>query len=104
MEFEFEAEPVLALPPLVLPDTLALPLIAVCELVLLTVTLLLLVADTVLREVLLIWLSEPGPVLLILSLPPPMLIFCMCMPEFVRLTLASFMFWLLALPVLAEPP
>ncbi len=58
----FEAEPLVAEPPMVLPETLAEPLPALWELELETFTWLSLVIDKVLSLVLVIWLFDPGPV------------------------------------------
>lgn len=64
--FTFEASPVTALPPRVLLDTSALPLIAVWLFVLSMVTLLVFVISESWLDLALIRLNECGPVLLIL--------------------------------------
>jgi len=99
------ASPVLALPAFVLPETVALPLLALWWLLLLTLTLLVLVILKLLLVVSVMRLLELGPVSLMLALPPP--------PELARLTLGvelliakliSVELLLYALPVLAFPP
>jgi len=100
-----DALPVEALPPQVLPLTVALPDWALWWLELFTFTLLVLVSlnDELLRFV--IWLLEWGPVLLILFEPfhepddhpePP--------PEFETFTLVDWELLFDALPVEALPP
>jgi hypothetical protein len=71
VELLLDASPLMALPPLVLPETVALPLLAVWLLVLLTFTLLLFVTLKLLLLVEVMRLVEFGPVLLMLALPPP---------------------------------
>ncbi len=63
----FEAEPVWALPPFVLPLTLAFPLDALCQLFECELKLLLFQTEQFELLLLLIWLLDPGPVFDILA-------------------------------------
>jgi hypothetical protein len=63
--FEFELLPEVALPPVVLPETFADPELLPCTFTLVTVALLDWLLVQFLVVLLIIWLFEPGPVLLI---------------------------------------
>ena len=102
----FIAEPLIALPPLVLPLTLALPLWAFWLLLLETLTLLVLVSRKLLLVNELITLVEPGPVSLMESLPvvPVVAVVSIAGVELVTCTVVVLLLSLLASPLIAEPP
>lgn len=104
--FEFIAEPVMALPPVVLPLTFALPLCAVCEFIFVTLMLLLLLELELLLDMLLIVFIEPGPVLLIDAVPNPLPMPLQLQPPPVLRTLTDvlLLLWFEALPLIALPP
>src|SRR5689334_12640794 len=71
--FQLLASPVEALPPKVLPATVASPVRAVWVFLLVSETLLLLVTEVLLLKLPEMTLLDLGPVSLMLALPPPML-------------------------------
>lgn len=75
-----EALPLVALPPVVLPLTLALPVDALCEFELVTLRQLVLLTTTLLEVRELIVLLESGPVLLMLPPLPPLLLLLIQLP------------------------
>jgi hypothetical protein len=104
------ALPVEAEPPVVLPATVALPLLAVCELLLETCKSLLLVTDTCVSTVFLTVLYESGPVFELVPdwLPDGSALAAsaaaLTAPVLSTFTLALRLFAFAALPVDAPPP
>lgn len=99
--------PVVALPPVVFPDTVAGPLEAVCVLTFVTVALLTVFMFNVFVLLEMIWFVESGPVLLIEPelVPPPALNAARAAAEDALLyaTFVAALFMLLVAPVVAPP-
>ncbi len=109
VELVFIASPEVASPPVVLPDTLALPLLAVCEVELVTLTLLLFVTVVFTLLLVLTTLLESGPVLVMVPDVLPMLGSTMAAalapePELSTLTVALRPVLFEAVPLIALPP